>query len=64
MSTDRHVKLIEELLQKSQPRNFSTPQELLAWQRGFLTGLLAVMMKDDNFNHQYIQNRIDKLGDP
>ena len=48
MVDPRYVKLVEELLEKNSPGH-ADPHVQMAWERGYLTGLLAILAKDDNF---------------
>jgi hypothetical protein len=47
MKPYKEIELIELLLRKVQPK-FQNSGELLAWQRGYLTGLLATLAHNDS----------------
>jgi len=61
MQNDK-VKLIEQLLVLvSQDRQFSNAGHRLLYERGYLTGVLAALMADDQYAETYIQRRIQQL---
>ena len=55
-----NVELINMLIEKERPKNFRTSGELLAWERGFLTGLLARLADEDSFVKGQIARRLKK----
>jgi hypothetical protein len=55
----RHVEEINYLLNKAASnRSFSTPKERIAWERGYLTGLLASLAYRDSDVHVAILRKI------
>ena len=48
MIDQRYLRLVEQLLEKNSP-GYADPTAQLAWERGYLTGLLATLAKNDNF---------------
>jgi len=49
--------IIQHMLDANAPE-FSTPQQRLAWERGFLTGLLVMLGNDDSIVHRAIRQRL------
>ena len=48
---------IELMLKQSSKKKFNTPQAELAWQRGYLTALIAAYMHEDANIHRDISHR-------
>jgi hypothetical protein len=47
MRPHKEIELIELLLRQQRP-NFKTSGEMLAWERGYLTGMLAMFAHNDS----------------
>ena len=52
------IKLVEELLDLYANKKFNTSGEALAYQRGYLTGILADIIRDDFYAEQIIKKKI------
>jgi hypothetical protein len=57
MSTEKYLELVEKLLVKNNP-GYTDSYAQLAWERGYLTGLLAVLAKNDTFVSSELINRL------
>ena len=64
MKEDRHIKLVEQLLiAHSQGKKFTSVKDYMIWQRGFLTGFLASVSRDDFYAEHMIKRSIkNKTG--
>lgn len=51
-------KLVEELLDLYANSNFTTVYEIMLYQRGYLTGILADIIRDDFYAEQKIRKKI------
>ena len=49
--------VIQRMLDTHAPQ-FSSPQQRLAWERGYLTGLLVLLGNDDILVHRAIRDRL------
>ena len=65
MKEDRYIKLVEYLLAVSaKGKTFKDVHELMIWQRGFLTGYLASVARDDFYAETLIKRSIkNKTGE-
>lgn len=52
------IKLVEELLDLYANRNFATIHEVMLHQRGYLTGILADIIRDDLYAEHLIKKKI------
>ena len=50
--------VIQHMLDSQAPDGFRTPQQRLAWQRGYLTGLLAQLANENVMVHLAIRQRL------
>jgi hypothetical protein len=57
--TAKCAELIEELLRLASPGH-NNVKDMMLWQRGYLTGLLATLMKNDSLTRKEISDRIEK----
>lgn len=55
--TAKCVQLVEELLREATPKQPDV-KTLMLWQRGYLTGLLAALLRDDSLTRNEIARRI------
>lgn len=54
------IKLIEELLDLYANRNFDSAQKIIIHQRGYLTGILADLIRSDFYAEQQIRKKINE----
>ena len=64
MKEDRYLKLVEQLLlAHSSGKKFNNVKDCMIWQRGFLTGFLASVARDDFYAEGLIKRSIkNKTG--
>ncbi len=61
MKHDRYIRLVEQLLAAgAKDKKFKDVHELMIWQRGFLTGFLASVARDDFYAEGLIKRSIKK----
>ena len=60
MDPRNEVELIEQLL-KALPKQFDNSHDLLLYQRGYLTGLLASITHNDSSVKHILQERLSQL---
>ncbi len=61
MKEDRHIKLVEQLLlAHSSDKKFDNIKDYMIWQRGFLTGFLASVARDDFYAECLIKKSIKR----
>ena len=61
MKEDRYKALVEQLLLAHTPdKKFKNVQEYMIWQRGFLTGFLASVARDDFYAECLIKRSIKR----
>lgn len=58
--SNRNTELIEYLLRIGKRRTFNSAQEQLAWERGYLTGLLSSLMDADSLVKSTVIKQINK----
>jgi hypothetical protein len=58
--SNKNRELIEFLLKVKQSKKFNTAQERLAWERGYLTGLLSSLMSADSLVRSTVAKEINK----
>jgi hypothetical protein len=58
--SNRNRDIIEYLLQVKRTKQFNSAQEQLAWERGYLTGLLSSLMSSDSLVRSDIIKQINK----
>jgi hypothetical protein len=58
--SNKNTELIEYLLQIGKRRRFNSAQEQLAWERGYLTGLLSSLMDADSLVKSTVIRQINK----
>ena len=54
--------IVEELLRLYASKNFDTQQKVASYQRGYLTGILASIIREDFYARQIILNKINERG--
>lgn len=54
------IALVEELLNLYTKQNLDTMQKVMIYQRGFLTGILADLVRDDFYAAGKIKQKINK----
>lgn len=59
MNRKEAIRLVELLLDMYANKNFSDSGVMLAYQRGYLTGILADLIRDDFYAEQQIQKKIN-----
>jgi len=61
MKEDRHIQLVEQLLlAHTNGKKFKDVREYMIWQRGFLTGFLASVARDDFYAEGLIKRSIKR----
>jgi hypothetical protein len=60
MSIQNNVELIQTILAEKQKHKFATRAEQFAWERGFLTGVLAKLANDDSFVRTALKQLLKK----
>jgi methionine salvage enolase-phosphatase E1 len=61
MKHDRYIQLVEQLLyEHSKDKTFKDVKDYIIWQRGFLTGFLASVARDDFYAEGLIKKSIKK----
>lgn len=60
MTRKEAIKLVEELLALYANKNFDTVQKVMIYQRGFLTGILADLVRDDFYAEGKIKQKISQ----
>ena len=61
MKEDRYIALVEQLLlAHTQGKKFKDVHEYMIWQRGFLTGFLASVARDDFYAESFIKKAIKR----
>jgi hypothetical protein len=61
MKEDQHIKLVEQLLAAhTRGRRFDSVKDYMIWQRGFLTGFLASVARDDFYAENLIKRSIKR----
>jgi len=58
--SNKNTELIEYMLQVGKRRKFNSAQEQLAWERGYLTGLLSSLMNADSLVRSTVIKQINK----
>lgn len=56
--TAKCVEMIEELLRIASPKHDNV-KDMMLWQRGYLTGLFASLMRNDSLTKKEIYDRIE-----
>ena len=57
--TNHCVQIVEQLLREATPAQKDV-KSLMLWQRGYLTGLLASLIRDDSLTRRQITERIKR----
>jgi hypothetical protein len=59
--TQKYVELIDHMLNEAaQGKRFATVKDRMIWERGYLTGLLAVLARNDSDVHYAIRRKIKR----
>jgi hypothetical protein len=57
--TAKCIELIEELLEVAGPKHDNV-KDMMLWQRGYLTGFFARIIRDDSLTRKEVTDRIEK----
>ena len=60
--TEKHVETIDYMLtEAAKGKKFATVKDRMIWERGYLTGLLASLARDDSDVNYAILRKINKI---
>ena len=63
--TEKYVETINQLLEEAgKGRKFTTVKDRMIWERGYLTGLLASLARNDSDILYTIRRKVKKDGTP
>ena len=60
MERKEAIAIVEEMLNLYTKKNLDTVKDVMIYQRGFLTGVLADLIRDDFYAAGKIKRKIDK----
>lgn len=60
MNRKQAIDVVEELLSLYANKGFTSSRDMMLYQRGYLTGILADLIRDDFYAEQRIKHKINQ----
>ena len=64
MNRKQAIDVVEELLSLYANKGFTSSRDMMLYQRGYLTGILADLIRDDFYAEQKIKRKINQAKKP